>query len=509
MLNPTSKKRQLIPQWRRFELAITSNELASPGQRKTVVTSTPMLPELVKRIERLHLNPDLIAAAEVVESSIISGHEREAIRAARVVMQSDNAVPMVRAMAATLLRRNGREDVLQTAFHTSDATTSHHWRTRTRLNPTDAVAWVELARVQACKGHVDHAKRSMKIALQLAPTNRHVLRSATRLYFQFGDPETAHDLVKRNPATPSDPWLMSAEVALSEFSGAKSLFMKKGLELVENEIMIPAQITELAGAVGTIVLKDGSRRGRKLIRMSLNAPTSNSLAQAEWVSVTYHEKVMDEKQLQLASEAWEAKAIQAFYAGAFEQALLYAELWMEEEQYNLSAYATAAGFANVIENFGKAKDIASKGLALKKDAPSLLNALAFSAACQGDLIKASDYLVSLPTDDDAQNAIADANQGLIAMRTGNFDEGRKNYRNAITTMKRINNRELEVSATIYFAYELARAGLADESAEAVSIAKEKNRILKLANVNLIIQRIKQLPAAPLRAPATPPHSSHG
>jgi tetratricopeptide (TPR) repeat protein len=373
--------------------------------------------------------------------------------------------------------------------------------------------WVELARTQACKGHVDHAKRSMKVALQLAPTNRHVLRSAARLYFQFGEPDVAHDLVKRNPATPRDPWLMSAEVALSEFSGAKSLFLKKGLELVENEVMIPAQITELAGAVGTILLKDGSgRRGRKLMRLSLGAPTSNSLAQAEWVSVRYREKVMDEKQLQRASGAWEAKAIQAFYSGAFELALHCAELWMEEEQYNLFAYGTAASFANVIENFDKAKDIASKGLALKKDAPGILNALAFAAACQGDLIRASDYLARLPMEDDTQNAIADANRGLIAMRTGKLDEGRKHYRSAIASMRRIENHELEASATVYFAYELARAGLADESADTISTAKEKNRFMKLASVDLIIQRIKRLPS-PLDKPrtesATPPHSSHG
>jgi hypothetical protein len=84
------------------------------------------------------------------------------------------------------------------------------------------------------------------------------------------------------------------------------------------------------------------------------------------------------------------------------------------------------------------------------------------------------------------------------MRTGNFDEGRKHYRSAIAMLKRINKHQLEASATVYFAYELARAGLAVESAEAISTAKEKNHFMKLANVDLIIQRIKHLPALPDR-----------
>jgi hypothetical protein len=120
MLSPASQKRQLIPQWRRFKIAVASSELASPNQLKAIITSTPMLPELVKRIENLRLTPNLIAAAEVIESAIISGHERGAITAARVVIQSDNAVPMVRAQAAALLERNGNlEDITRNALHTS------------------------------------------------------------------------------------------------------------------------------------------------------------------------------------------------------------------------------------------------------------------------------------------------------------------------------------------------------------------------------------------------------
>src|SRR5271170_3663699 len=56
--------------------------------------------------------------------------------------------------------------------------------------------------------------------------NRHVLRSAARLFFQVRDFERAHDLIRRNESTLGDPWLMAAEVALSGFAERRSTFMK-------------------------------------------------------------------------------------------------------------------------------------------------------------------------------------------------------------------------------------------------------------------------------------------
>jgi hypothetical protein len=64
----------------------------------------------------------------------------------------------------------------------------------------------------------------MMTALQLAPQNRHVLRSAARLFLHVGDPECAHDLVARNDATKNDPWLIAAEIAIAYLLIAPSRF---------------------------------------------------------------------------------------------------------------------------------------------------------------------------------------------------------------------------------------------------------------------------------------------
>ena len=100
----------------------------------------------------------------------------------------------------------------------------------------------------------------MAVALQLAPENRHVLRSAARLFVHAHDPERAHDLIRGNAATPYDPWLIAAEIALAAGAERKPKFFKKGIAVLEEGNRMPRQVTELAGALATTFLVDGYRK---------------------------------------------------------------------------------------------------------------------------------------------------------------------------------------------------------------------------------------------------------
>ncbi len=102
-----------------------------------------------------------------------------------------------------------------------------------RANIYDALAWLDLAFYQTMENHVDKAKRSMLVAMQLAPENRFVLRCASRFFLHLNDPDHARDILIRSEGIKTDPWLMAAEISMSAIAGkgpksAKSLF-RKGL----------------------------------------------------------------------------------------------------------------------------------------------------------------------------------------------------------------------------------------------------------------------------------------
>ena len=125
--------------------------------------------------------------------------------------------------------------------------------------------------------HVEPAKRAMTVALQLAPHDRHVLRSAARLYFHIRDPQRAYSLIRRNEAAPYDPWLMATELALAMSIDKAPAFLKPGIALLESGSVMPHQITELAGAAASTYLTGAGphRRSRKLFAQSLADPNDN------------------------------------------------------------------------------------------------------------------------------------------------------------------------------------------------------------------------------------------
>jgi tetratricopeptide (TPR) repeat protein len=462
MQNASPELRRVVPQWRSIGTAFASHELASPGSlagRNRVTVVTEFAPEFLERLERFRIGPELVSAAELVESAIVLGEEGEAINAARILVSPNSqAVPLLRIQAAQLLSRNNAAADVPEELRSRAVLNAASWRGRIRANVTDSLSWVELARIQLCAGHIEHAKKSMNVALALSPNDRHVLRSAVRLYFQTGEYDRSYAFVRRNPATPSDPWLMAAEIALADYVEKSPYFAKRGLGLVDSETQLPSQISELAGALGTDMLKGGgNRRGRNLIRKSLGAPTANAIAQAEWLSRSLGERLVHETQIVSLPGAWEARGLHAFNGGLFEEALKFIVKWIESEGYSSQAYASAAAVANVLDKFHEAIQFTSAAAKISAISDPLLNAYAFAQASLGNLDAAERSLRRLSDAKGLQHHVAKANLGLIAFRRGDVETAQKEYKEALSGFRKIANREMEAVALIYFAYELRRA----------------------------------------------------
>lgn len=456
-------KRRLVPRWRSLEQTARAGELTSMRRKTDKAASHDISNELTVRMAEWRRTPNLVSAAELVESAIVEGREEAAVYAARrLVSMEHNAAPLIRRQAEQLLVRTGHGSEVTEKPPAVDQSQVAFWRGRTRLNPRDALSWVELSLRHTINGHLHHAKRAMEVAAQLAPDNRHVLRSASRLHLHLGDPERAHDMIAGSAATAGDPWLMAAEISLSELADRRPRLAKSAKRLLEGGGLYPRLTTELAGALATMELIHGSSKpARKLFAQSMADPTGNALAQAEWASPLVGSALVPPIRFISVQEASEANAFHHFRTENYAEVAAACERWAAEEPYSIRPYEFGAAVAGLAGDYGAAEDFASRGLKMRSGSPKLINALAFALACSNRVEEAETALIELDAnaDDDIARYVSIANWGLIAFRKGAFEKGRARYDEAISGFRRLGHLGSQTTAKLYLARE---AGIANQ-----------------------------------------------
>lgn len=487
---PFSKTRDVVPRWRPAARVAAAGELSMPG----MPPQDARIPDELKvRLEAWREKKDVVAAAELVETAIVEGREREAERAARsLVREESDATPLVKKQAALMLER------LEPDGSPPTGTDIGSIRRHVHRYPGDALSWVDLALGYVTMGGKEKAQRAMTVALQLAPHDRHVLRSAARMHFHLDDPEHAHDVLKRNDATKFDPWLVAGEIALSSAAGRKPHFLKVGIGMVDDGGFQPLHISELASAIGTVHLRDGNRRARKLFRTSLVSPTGNSLAQAEWANPHLGGEIVTSKQIDHVPDSGEARAFHAYWLGDFDGLIRICEQWMMEEPFASRPYAVGSSVAITIGDLDVGYRLAERGLELEPESLLFRNHLAYALIEKGEYPRASQILrqalIKKQADDLPAEYLA-ATASMLAMRLGEIDEGIAGYKKVIATFKRQGSKNLEALAAAHLAFEAARAG-SESTTEFIKQAEDLAKDLRYApECKIVLQRAKRWQAA--------------
>lgn len=492
--SPWQTQRRMVPRWRSLTATLKSSELGIPtGAVGKSTEPRPISPSFLRSMERWNLDPSLVTAAELVEASIVEGRENDAIEAARRLVSIDrNAAPLIREQAASLLARTGNAEDIPTPF-VRPTISRVNPRLLTRLHPYDPLAWVELALHQTIRGSSEAAVRSMTIALNLAPHNRHVLRSAARLFLHRNDPERALATVARNSATKTDPWLIASEISLAQVADRTSRFLKIGNLMISENGVNPKQITELAGAIATEELVHGNRKkARRSFTQSLADPTGSSLAQGEWASSALGGELVSESSLDSTFENAEAKAFHLFRMGRLQDVAGACYQWAENDPFSVRPFEFGAVTAGYIEDFDAALQFAQRGLELRPTLPSLLNAMAFAAASLNRTEEAAAAMAKFKPADatKVQQLVAAANKGLIAYRNGDGPGGRASYSEAIEGFRRDGEHELAARAKIYLAREAMLANTSDWQ-ELLKEAQNATGKFKDSEIIPILRRIEK------------------
>lgn len=475
-------KRRLVPRWRSLRQTIASRELAADKPTTPGLPTGHFSTAFVEKITRWRLVPNLMTAGELVEAAIIEGEEREAVKAARfLVSERSNATLPLQRLAALTLKRAGCQEDIPAGVEIHAQAEKGIWRRRTRAYPKNALAWVELALFELIRGDKKGALRSMMVALKLAPENRHVIRSASRLFLHLQQPDRAHELLFRNPTTRHDQWLIAAELSIAELAGRKPKFFSEGRKLLSTTDMMPRQITELCGALGTLELVAGRRRkARDYFTQSLTDPTGNALAQAEWASPSFGKELVSLQNLSNIAEAEEANAFHLIRSNNLTDVPATCLSWSDNEPYSIRPFEVGSSISAQLGLFEESLEFTRKGLFIRPNAPLLLNNRAFSLANTGRSSEAETALRGVPQNQDIHWYVSRANLGFIALRNGQIEHGKILYNEAIQGFRKLGAFNNAAVARLYLAREAARAEV-PRANEIVKEAREEAEKLKLTN----------------------------
>jgi tetratricopeptide (TPR) repeat protein len=378
----------------------------------------------------------IATAAEVVAAAITLNQPLSAVDAAEYLLRVDAAAaPAVKSLASLVLRGSeetpDEEGLGPIILASEEDLRAEVRRLRHAVSdsPRNSFLWTDLARAYTILGREKQAIRAMEIALRLAPGNRFVLRSSARLFIHVGDVDRAHDILRNSISVRRDPWVLAAEIAAAAITERTSRLIKTGRGILGSGAHPAPEITELASSIGTVDLSAGDlRSARRLFALSLQDPTENSVAQAEWVSRRVSVVEVDPR-LAEGRRAYEAQAWQRYLSGQWRDAVMFCRQWLMDEPFSSRPAQLGSYLAEVgLEDFDIAEKLGRQGLLANPNDPMLLNNLVVALANQNRIDEAEREFKRIKVQTATElHATVMATEGLLAFRRGEYDRGRYLY----------------------------------------------------------------------------------
>lgn len=461
--NSENADRRVVPRWRTFREALATYEL-SP----TTVAKVPGIDGKAFLHEKEVLwqtNHELTFAVDLVSAANVLGNSDVAKEAAEFILENEGSTSH---MAHELARAVLGVPEVSTALPSTQVMTRGDVVLATKLlksrrltQPRNAFVWLDLARLYVLLGQMDPAEQALRVALGLAPSERFILRSAVRFFLHRRDPGQALQLLRNNPRTPFDPWLISAEIAVSSVVQKSPKFGKIGQSLLDQSGVSPFHMSELACALGSLAMFDGnSRKANRLFESSLREPTDNALAQVVWAGHRTGLELSNRKLLKTPN-AHEALTIDAHNRGHWKDLVVHAERWAQDESFSVRPRMIASGTASsLLGEFKLGENVARAGLETNPGHPGLLNNIAFALINQGKPAEALKVIEQVSKNQltPIHSICLLATIGMAHYRLGNADEGLSHYRMAIDSAGKYELMPLKTLATLYLARERVLQG---------------------------------------------------
>jgi len=474
-----NQERKVIPRWHSLAASAKQGEIGAThdgGQVVLPFSEEEREESLSEHREHWSQTGTLAFAEDFVAAALVLGEPEAAREAAEVVLANPGSSPLAKTVAQRILTPDAAVTDLDD-FDPFDVFASRQQvarlKGRLREDPRAALTWAEISRAYAALGQSEKAVAAMDVALSLAPNDRFLLRSAARLGLHIGEPDRAHRLLTSSDGLRSDPWLLSAEIAIAPLANRQSRNHRHARQVLESGRFFPHSTSELASALGTEALTAGDRRGlRKLLGESLVAPTENAVAQAEWVSRQEQSFEFDSNLLGV-EDSYEARAHYLARERQDEESLTNAWAWLRDQPFASEPAVFGSYRGALVRDYETAIRFARAGLRANPTDYMLRNNLIFALASSGRVEEAREELDLLDEHSSTQKIegdwglTVDATRGLMAFREGSPEVGRKAY---LQVIGEATDPSLKALAAILWAREEAHADTA-EAEHAAGLAR--------------------------------------
>jgi tetratricopeptide (TPR) repeat protein len=366
-------------------------------------------------------------------------------------------------------------------------------RRHVHRHPRDAYAWIDLARLYTILGQNVKAQRAMRTALALAPEDRFALRAAARYFVHTEEPDVAQHMLIKARSTRSDPWLISAEIAVSQVAHKKSHSAAAGQRALEQGQWDPHNSSELAGSLATLLLEDGSaQKARQLFRRSLQDPTENAVAQAQWATQRTSGLFVPSGLLEHPG-MHEARALRERTEGQWDNVITSSWQWAEYEPTSsrsmiMGSYVAAVAFEDGVTVL----EFTDRGLSAEPHNVFLLNNKAVGLAYLGQLPESAAVLrqVIIENSPESLQPALYATTGLLSFRQGDIVTGRVLYEKALRHRYTRRDNGVRILALWHLALEEVRAQTG-QAQLAVARAERASKDVKLAEIGALRTRIEK------------------
>jgi tetratricopeptide (TPR) repeat protein len=466
-LGPVDSERRILPRLSPSRRAMGNGELASASNRSTPIEDDPFFAE---RVRLWRTDRDIGVGAELVAMGQAHSKEPSVLDAAREValVEQLRSTPIGRAARELLGLPVDTAEEVQPQRHSGPLNiaairaAAASARRHAFMYPHHSFAWSDLGRYYAVLGENAKAQRAFDIALSLAPNNRFLLRNAARLHVHFGQKDRALRLLRDSDATRYDPWLMSAEVAVSQSAGTSSKMASRAFRELERADWSPHSTSELRGSLATLLLNDGSvSKARKSFRQSLKDPTENAVAQAQWATDKTSGLVVPADALAVPQN-FETHALRARSLGNWSGAIQACWHWANYEPTSSRPMSLGSHVAALALDGQSALEFAERGLAIDQDSAMFMNNKAVGLALlmrPDEAVQAIREALTKKDRSPGQHIFLLATMGLIFFRAGEPESGRQFYERAIEMAR----PPIDPSIQSYALWHLAREEAAYKS----------------------------------------------
>ncbi|GMQ84084.1 MAG: hypothetical protein BMS9Abin06_0839 [Gammaproteobacteria bacterium] len=202
--------RRLIPRWRFNSDNPPSAEFSGDPRKPNLFT--PDTRFLKEKIEDWESHRNIATAADAIACAITTGETEQVQHIATFLLDHEaHTTKHVHQLANHVLfmtvkshSSEGLEHV-QTSLDSTETMARaivRASRARLRQNPRNLLAHIDLSRAYTILGQNKHAVHAMENALRVAPSHRHSLRAAARLFVHTGDKVTSTSIIDQQRANP-------------------------------------------------------------------------------------------------------------------------------------------------------------------------------------------------------------------------------------------------------------------------------------------------------------------